>query len=264
MRIHAVIFDWAGTVIDFGSCAPVFALQRAFDQMGIELTEAEARRNMGLAKRDHILAILQQPAVAERWRAEHGKSPCREEANAIYERFLPIQKEVVVERATVIPGVATCVAELRSRGIRIGSTTGYYRELMEPVLPLAANQGFDPDCVVTPDDVEQGRPAPHMILKNLEALEVSPEACIKVGDTPADVEEGRNAGVWTVAVAATGNELGLDFDSFQMLDDAERARRLSRARRRFDETKPNWVLESVTELTILIDRLEADCHYKLQ
>ena len=67
-RFQAVIFDWAGTTVDYGSRAPTQAFIEIFRRRGIEITEPEARGPMGLTKRDHIAAIAALPRVARIWR----------------------------------------------------------------------------------------------------------------------------------------------------------------------------------------------------
>ena len=57
-RFDLVIFDWAGTMVDFGCRAPVNALLEAFGRRGVALTEQEVRRDMGKAKADHVRALL--------------------------------------------------------------------------------------------------------------------------------------------------------------------------------------------------------------
>ena len=59
--IKAVIFDWAGTMVDFGCMAPVQALIDAFAVHGVTITPAQARRDMGRAKRDHVAGYLARP-----------------------------------------------------------------------------------------------------------------------------------------------------------------------------------------------------------
>ncbi len=74
-RISALILDWAGTTVDFGSFAPtqifVEAFRQAFD---IEITLEEARVPMGLGKWQHIEALGKLPAVDSRWQAKFGRA----------------------------------------------------------------------------------------------------------------------------------------------------------------------------------------------
>ncbi len=71
-RFDLVIFDWAGTTVDFGCRAPVDALLEAFQRHGLSLTEPQIRRDMGKAKADHVRALLDDPAVAGAWIAATG------------------------------------------------------------------------------------------------------------------------------------------------------------------------------------------------
>ena len=64
MNVHAVILDWAGTVVDHGSRAPMGAFVRAFAQFGVTVSIADARGPMGMAKWDHIRAVGHTPSVA--------------------------------------------------------------------------------------------------------------------------------------------------------------------------------------------------------
>ena len=102
---------------------------------------------------------------------------------------------------------------MRVQGIKIGSTTGYTRAMMDVVLPAAAARGYVVDNCVTSDGLPTGRPAPYMIYKNMTELAVPSVDCVvKVGDTIADIKEGVNAKVWTVGVVPGSNELGLTLD----------------------------------------------------
>ncbi len=144
---------------------------------------------------------------------------------------MPLQLECLVKYSVVIDGVAETVARLRKRGIKIGSTTGYTRAMLDRILQPAAEQGYAPDCAITPDDVGAGRPHPWMIYANAIRLQVEPlEAIVKIGDTPVDIEEGLRARVWTIGVARTGNMIGLSAEDFAVLAPAEQATRLEKAR----------------------------------
>ena len=69
-KIEAVIFDWAGTTVDHGSLAPVRVLRRVFETRGVPISEEEARRDMGVPKRDHLQRIVSSPEVSRRWMAQ--------------------------------------------------------------------------------------------------------------------------------------------------------------------------------------------------
>jgi phosphonoacetaldehyde hydrolase len=199
-HVTAVIFDWAGTTVDYGSVAPVRTLQKLFAARGIEVSEAEARRDMGIHKKDHIRALL---------RAKTGGPPDEALVAEFFAEFIPMQMDCLVSYSDVIEGVAETVAKLRVQGIKIGSTTGYTRPMLDVLAAHAATQGYIPECALCPEDTIGGRPLPWMCYLNAIRLGTYPmHTMVKVGDTVSDIEEGRNAGMWTVGVTQTGNMMG--------------------------------------------------------
>ncbi|HUE69363.1 MAG TPA: phosphonoacetaldehyde hydrolase [Pirellulaceae bacterium] len=259
--LRAVIFDWAGTTIDYGSRAPAAVFLEIFRRSGVEISSAEARGPMGRAKRDHIAAILALPRVAAAWLQAHGQAPGVADIDRLYAEFLPLQKEALAQHADVIPGVSEVVAECRRRGLRIGSTTGYTRELMDVIEPLAHQRGFDPDVAICADDVSQGRPAPWMIFRAAEKLNAfPPSAIIAVDDTPVGIEAGRNAGAWTVAVTKSGNSLGLSLAEAAALDPGELKRRIDAAAREFKDLGADYAIESVADLLPVMDDVASRLH----
>jgi len=248
-KINAIILDWAGTTVDYGSLAPTRVFLDIFRQRGIEITVAEARGPMGRAKHEHIEMVANLPRVAERWNQVHGRRPTADDVTAMYHDFLPLQKQILAAGSDVIPGVPEAIRTLRDMGIKIGSTTGYTRELMEIVIPLAAAQGYQPDVVVCADEVRAGRPAPWMNLRVAEMLNVYPlDTIMIVDDTLVGIEAGRNAGMKTVGVTMSGNELGLTLDAAQQLPTAELNAQLETISGRFKEAGADFVIRSVTEL----------------
>jgi phosphonoacetaldehyde hydrolase len=256
--VKAVILDWAGTTVDHGSLAPVRVLQQVFAKRGVPISEEEARRDMGVLKIDHIRKIIFSESVSARWVKAIGRDPTEADVEKLFANFLPLQLECLVKYSTVIDGVAETVARLRKRGIKIGSTTGYTRAMLEMVLPAAAAQGYQPDCAITPDDVGAGRPHPWMIFANAIRLQVEPlETIVKIGDTPVDIEEGLRAGVWTIGVARTGNMVGLSAEDFAALAPAEQATRLENARKQLAASGAHEMIDAVADCERAIDAIEA-------
>jgi phosphonoacetaldehyde hydrolase len=250
------VFDWAGTTVDFGSRAPVAAFLQTFAAHGVTVTVDEARGPMGLPKRDHLLAMLRLPDVAQRWRAAHGRDWNDADVTSMYHRFMPLQLGVLDEHASLVPGVLDCVAQLRQQGVRIGATTGYFREAASRVCAAAARQGFVPELSVCVDDVPAGRPAPWMVFRVMEALGVYPPvAVVKLGDTVPDIEEGRNAGVWSVGITSSSSEVGCSEDEFSRLPPAERHTLLGQARRKLLDAGAHAVIDTLGELPGLIATL---------
>lgn len=252
----AVIFDWAGTTVDYGSRAPARVFVELFNRVGIDVTEAEARGPMGRAKWDHIAEILALPRVAKRWHELHGRPTTRDDINQLYADFLPRQKEVLAAYSGVIPGVPEAVAECRRRGMKIGATTGYTRELMDIVEAGAREGGYVPDVSLGADDAPAGRPAPWMIFRVCERLDVYPmSAVLVVDDTPVGIAAGRNAGAVTVAITRTGNALGLARAEVEALAADELEAKLRTIENEFRAQGADHVIPSVADLPRLLDKL---------
>ncbi|MBC7815972.1 MAG: phosphonoacetaldehyde hydrolase [Planctomycetaceae bacterium] len=253
LPLQAVILDWAGTTVDYGSRAPTQVFLEIFRRRGIEITEAEARGPMGRAKREHIAAIAALPRVAALWSHNYGHEPRDADIQAMYDEFLPLQKEVLARGSDVIPGVPAAIAACRQLGLKVGSTTGYTRELMNVVAPLSAQQGYAPDVIVCSDDVPAGRPAPWMNFRAAERLGVFPmNSILVVDDTPVGIDAGRNSGAITVAVTRTGNALGLSAEEAAAISTNDLKTRLARIEQDFRNAGADFVIGSVTELPDLI------------
>ncbi len=256
-QIVAVIFDWAGTTVDHGSLAPVDAIRQLFARHGVELTNEQIRKDMGLHKREHIRCILSSSDVQDLWKSASGKLPSEDDIEMLFGQMVDLQVAVLAKRSGLIPGVAETVKALRARGIKIGSTTGYAREMMKPLITSAAAQGYSPDCVVCPEDVGQGRPFPWMIYSACIQMRAYPLwRCVKVGDTLSDVEEGRNAGTCTVGISKTGNLVGLNEEDWSRRSDQEKRELLNSATVKLKEAGADFVLESVAELPSVLGEID--------
>jgi phosphonoacetaldehyde hydrolase len=257
-RLQAVILDWAGTTVDHGSLAPIRVLQKIFSERGIEISEEEARRDMGVLKKDHIRALLGIPRIAAAWQRRYQKAPGEKEVESLFADFIPQQMACLVECSTVISGVTNTVERLRGRGLKIGSTTGYTRPLMDILLPHAACQGYVPDCTLCPDDVGSGRPFPWMIYENAVRMKVYPlEAVVKIGDTISDIEEGLNAGTWAVGVTQTGNMIGMSEEQWRAFPRDVQTARLEDARRKLLNAGAHYVIDTLAEIHPILDQIEA-------
>ncbi len=257
-RFHAVLLDWAGTTVDYGSRAPAGVFREIFRRRGVEISEPEARGPMGLAKRDHIAAIVRLPRVAALWQDRFGRQPTDNDVQSMYDEFLPLQKETLARHSEVIPGVPEAIADCRRRGMKIGSSTGFTRELMQVVAPLAAEAGYKPDTIVCSDDVTAGRPAPWMNFRAAEMLGVYPmSAVLVVDDTPVGIAAGLNAGATTVAITQTGNALGLSATEVANLPGAELDDRLAPIEQQFRAAGAHHLLRSLADLPGLLAELDA-------
>ena len=254
--VKAVIFDWAGTTVDYGSRAPMGAFVKLFESEGIEMTIAQARIPMGISKWEHINFLLNLPEVQSQWLKIHKISHTDADVDRLLDIFVPMNKISILECGQLIPGVATLAKALRERDIKIGSTTGYTRELLDLLLPIAKKQGYEVDVFSYSGDTPLGRPSAQMMIKCARQLGLdNPLSFIKVDDTQPGIEEGKSFGCWTVGVAISGNTLGLSLEELEALPVVEADRLKNVARMNMQEMKPDFVIDSVADLLPIIDEI---------
>jgi phosphonoacetaldehyde hydrolase len=257
-KLQAVLLDWAGTTMDFGCIAPAVVFVEVFKRRGVPISMEEARAPMGAHKRVHIERITQLDSVRRRWQEKHGRLPNDADVEAMFKEFVPLQLKCLSDYSAMIPGALDMVKALRRRGCKIGSTTGYTTEMMKINLADAKRQGYEPDSTVCASDVPQGRPYPFMCLQNVINLGVSPvEACVKVDDTRPGIEEGLNAGMWTIGLAISGNEIGLPLKDWKKLPKADQQRRREGAYTRMYQSGAHYVVDSIADIMPCIDDIEA-------
>ena len=257
-KIECVIMDWAGTAVDYGCFAPVSAFIESFRAIGIEITAEEARRPMGLTKIDHVRALFQMTCIGEKFQEKYGRPYNENDVQGRYAEFQRLLFATLKEYTGPISYVIETIDTLRQKGIKIGSTTGYTKEMMDVVIPEAAAKGYSPDNCVTSDGLPAGRPYPYMIYKNMCDLAVpSRFSVLKYGDTISDIKEGLNAGVWTVGVILGSNEMGLTEEEVQALPEEELKSRMSEVRNRMYAAGAHYVVDSIKELPALIECINA-------
>jgi phosphonoacetaldehyde hydrolase len=257
-KIKAVILDWAGTVVDHGSSAPMGAFVKAFAHFGVTISINDARGPMGMAKRDHIRMVGTAPAVAAAWRANHGRDFDDAAIDAIFEVFEPLNVAAVEAHSALIPGAHDALQWCKARGIRVGSTTGYTRPIMERLMPLAAAQGFVPEVTICAGDLAAGRPAPLQIWSALAQMGIWPaSSVIKLDDTAPGIGEARAAGCWAAGAALTGNNPGLSAEQLAQLPPDQRAELRRAASEPLLRAGAHLVIDSIAELPWLVEHIEA-------
>jgi len=259
--IEAVLLDWAGTTMDFGCMAPAVVFMEIYRRRQVPITIEEARAPMGAHKKVHIRQISELESVRRRWQEAHGRLPGEKDVDEMFAEFVPLQTACLSQYSKLIPGALEAVAELRRRGVKIGSTTGYLTEMMKINRDDAKRQGYEPDSTVCASDVPAGRPYPYMCLQNAINLKVTTvQACVKVDDTIPGVEEGLNAGMWTVGLAVSGNEVGMPLEDWQALPHQERSAKRGRAHARMRQCGAHYVVDTIAELMPCIDDIQERIH----
>jgi phosphonoacetaldehyde hydrolase len=255
-KIPAVFLDWAGTAVDHGSIAPVHALEDVFHEYGVTAPRPLVRRHMGLAKKDHIRKLLEEPYVQEQWTALHHAPPQESDVEAMYAGFEPQMLEVLAGYATVISGVVDAVEAMRARGIKIAGTTGYTRPMLDRLETMAATQGYRTDRSLAPEDAGGGRPFPWMCYRLAMDLHIYPLFhCVKIGDTESDIAEGRNAGMWTIGVTRSGNAVGLIESDWSKLDSEQQRTLLDCAELELRSAGAHYTAETVAHVLPILDEI---------
>jgi phosphonoacetaldehyde hydrolase len=255
--VKGVVLDWAGTAVDYGCIGPTAAFREAFAAFEVAVDTEEIRSCMGLKKIDHVRSMLGMKNVAARWRQVHGRTPDEDDVRAVYAKTEPLMLDCVARHAEPVPGLLNFIQAMRGKGVKIGSSTGYTRPMLERLMQAAAEQGYQPDAGFCSTDVPSGRPRPWMCYRNAIALEVYPMAAmVKIGDTVADIEEGLNAGMWTIGLTMSGNELGLTRGQAEGLDTVELTTRLDVIAERFQRAGAHYTAHGIWQVAPLIEEIE--------
>ncbi|MGV8090607.1 MAG: phosphonoacetaldehyde hydrolase [Mangrovibacterium sp.] len=255
-NIKAVILDWAGTSVDYGCLGPAKVFVEVFKRWKIDLSVEQARGPMGLAKRDHTKALLEMPEVSEQWREIYGKLPGEKNVDEIYSQLEPAMADILKNFATPVPGTPEFLQNLKKQGIKVGSTTGYVASMMEKLIPEATRLGFTPDSIVSSSEVPAGRPFPYMCYLNAIRLQVYPlHKIVKIGDTVADIQEGLNAGMWTIGLTKSGNEVGLSLEEIERCDPLELKDRMNKAEKKLTEAGAHYVVEGIWDCLPVLEKI---------
>lgn len=192
-----VVLDMAGTTIDEG-LAVYRVLQETVIAHGGTPTEADITKWHGSAKHEALRALL----------TPKGGEPLSDEAlKPIVEDFRARLTAAYAERPPVaLPGVPEALHDLRVAGIRVALNTGFDRDVVNSLLAALGWEGDAVvDAVVCGSDVPSGRPAPFMIFRAMEQLDVRDVSRVLVaGDTPRDLQAGTNSGAGFVVGVLSG------------------------------------------------------------
>ncbi len=255
-KVQAVILDWSGTTADAYVVAPAVVFVKVFKRQNVEISMAEARGPMGLRKDLHIKALTKVDEIKERWKNIHGKYPDQSDVDRMFADFVPLQLDCLRKYTTLLPGVAEVTQRLQKQGIKIGSTTGFIRPMVDILEEDAAKQGYKPDASVAGDEVINGaRPSPHMVYKNLDMLNITPiHSVIKVDDTVSGVGEAVNAGCWGVGVTRYSNYMDVDSpEDGEKLSDDEIAKRHAKTKDMLEKAGAHYVIDSIADIEPVIE-----------
>ena len=255
-KVQAVILDWSGTTADAYVVAPAVVFVEVFKRQKVEISMIEARGPMGLRKDLHIKALTEVDEIKERWKKIHGKYPEQSDVDRMFADFVPLQLDCLRKYTTLLPGVAEVTQRLQKQGIKIGSTTGFVRSMVDILEEDAAKQGYKPDASVAGDEVTSGaRPSPHMLYKNLDMLNITPiQSVVKVDDTASGVGEAVNAGCWGIGVTRYSNYMNVDTpEDGKKLSEDEIKKRVAKTKDILEKAGAHYILESIADIEPVIE-----------
>jgi pyrophosphatase PpaX len=183
-RIKAVFFDLDGTLVD-SSGAIVDAVEKALKSKGLKCNRADVAGMIGLPL-ENIFGVLAPNLSKEE----------------IWQLVYKYREHYIVhhlEKTAIHPSAKMILGELKARGFKLGIITGKYREPVMDVLVHFGILGLF-DVVVTGYEVKRHKPAPDIVFEAAKRLGISPKRCVVVGDSPFDVQAGKRAGSFTIAV----------------------------------------------------------------
>lgn len=256
-KIKAVIFDWAGTTVDYGCFAPVQTFIEVFNAYGLSPTMEETRKPMGMLKIDHIRTMLNMDRLSEEFIKKHNRKFNEDDVKTMHDRFSDMILKVLNKHSDVKPYILETVEELKKMNIKIGSTTGYTDKMMKIVTDAAKSQGYEPDAWFSPDSTNKmGRPYPYMIFKNMEKLNIkSVDEVIKVGDTVSDILEGKNAGVISVGIIEGSSEMGLTMEEYNNLSKENKEKEIERVKKTYKNAGADYIINDIRGIIDIINAL---------
>ena len=255
-RVKGLVLDWSGTTADAYVLAPAVVFVEVFSKQNVEISMTEARGPMGLRKDLHIKALTEVPEIKERWKGVHGKYPDQSDVDRMFEDFVPMQLDCLRKYTTLLPHVAELTQKFQKEGIRIGSSTGFVRSMVDILEEDAKKQGYTPDASVAGDEVVNGaRPKPFMVYRNLDLMDVHPiQSVVKVDDTISGVGEALEAGCWGVGIARYSNYMDINsLEEIKSIPEQEVQRRLANTREILQKAGAHYVIDTFDELPQVVE-----------
>ena len=257
-RVKGLVLDWSGTTADEYVIAPAVVFVDVFKKFNVEISMTEAREPMGLRKDLHILELTKLPKIRERWNKAHGRYPDQGDVDRMFADFVPMQLDCLRKYTTLLPHVAEVTQKFQKEGIKIGSSTGFVRSMVDILEEDAKKQGYTPDASVAGDEVANGaRPKPFMVYRNLDLMNVHPiQSVVKVDDTVSGIGEALEAGCWGVGIARYSNYMDMDtLEEAQSLPKDEIQRRLVKTRDILQKAGAHYVINTFDELPGVVEEI---------
>lgn len=256
--IKLVVFDYAGTTVDYGCMAPVNAFAEAFLSKAITISLDDIRQPMGMLKMDHARELCNLESVKDQYLKTFKREISEKDVSDIYRLFEYYLFDTLEDYGDLIDGVLDVLKYLELNTINYGSTTGYTSKMMDLLLPIINENGYTPEFLATADTAGLGRPHPHMIYQNMLNFKVDPSEVIKVGDTKVDILEAVNAGVKSVGIVFGSSLLGLSQEEVANLTMIEKQACFAKCEKIYLDAGADFVIATIADLPKVIDKLNGE------
>ena len=223
--VGLVVFDMAGTTVnDLVDGEPLViaafrATLKAYDGTAVDFAKANEVR--GYEKKEALKLLISST------RGVPSEDVNQSEVDSVYKIFEAELEKLSCSINSEITGTSACFEELKRRGIRICVGSGFPEHVVQSIVK---NLGWSVDGFFSSAALGAGRPDPIMIHTAMKKCGIDdPRRVVKIGDTKVDVEEGKNASTWTVAVLSG-----------------------TQSREKLEAARPDFVISSVAELSSLL------------
>ena len=254
--IRCCIFDLGGTIVDKYSLSPLLSLSNAFGLRRIMIPSNILSKDMGKMKLDHIKLLCNEPVVKDKY-------PDLDPID-VYRDFNKFQINYMDNYLDIIPETKQCIKYLDDKSIRTGITTGFNKEQMDIAIEKLRLDGIILESAVSSSCIPNAsRPNPDMINENMDRLNIrSPKHVIKIDDTEVGIQEGINAGCYTVGVAKWSINMNVYTYAIKHLLNSSNSDvesmlyyKLEESRKKLKDAGADYVIDTLDELPKVIDSI---------
>jgi len=198
MEVKAILFDLIGTTVKEKDPSTVErCIQKAFEDHNIKVRPELIRSHRGKSKREMISTLLLSL-----------KAPLHLTSDVLAKFKVHFHSQL--HNFETNEGLVELLEFLQGANIKVGIGTGLTSDLLYTIFNHLKWDKSTFDYIGTASEAGRGRPHPDMINHMMATLGVTQRELLKVGDTIADIQEGKNAGVLTAAMmSGTQDEVEL-------------------------------------------------------
>ena len=197
--IELVVFDLSGTTVEDDN-AVAKSLYTAAQEFNLDVSLEDFEKTIGTNKihlYQYMIAKTQGKDLTIEDFEKYDFPEILEEAMEIFERYSVIMIDYYRNHVNAMPGAEEVFEWLHERGIKVATDTGFNRDVTNAI--MEGLQWKEKGLIDLAVDVEStngvGRPAPYMVFHAMQKLDIqSVHGVVKIGDTPADLLSGKNAG----------------------------------------------------------------------